>query len=47
MSTLEQEGEIPGETERTSVIAEDVGCGDDGGGNNSTIVTQMRRKPRS
>ncbi|KAJ8422349.1 hypothetical protein Cgig2_015344 [Carnegiea gigantea] len=40
-------GEILGETERTSRDADDVGCGDDGGGNSSSIVTRMRRKPRS
>ncbi|KAJ8432413.1 LOW QUALITY PROTEIN: hypothetical protein Cgig2_013827 [Carnegiea gigantea] len=33
-------GEIPGETERTSPDADDVGCRDDGGGNNSNIVTR-------
>ncbi|KAJ8430891.1 hypothetical protein Cgig2_003884 [Carnegiea gigantea] len=42
-----QEGEILGETERTSADAEDVGRGDDGGGTNLTIVTRMRKKPRS
>ena len=47
VSTPGKEGEIPGETERTGVDAEDVGCGDDGGGNSSTIATQMRRKPQS
>ncbi|KAJ8434227.1 LOW QUALITY PROTEIN: hypothetical protein Cgig2_005906 [Carnegiea gigantea] len=42
-----EDGEIPGETKRTSPDADDVGCGDNGGGNSSNIVTHMRRKPRS
>jgi len=36
VSASEQEGEIPGETKRTSADAEDVGCGDDGGGSRRT-----------
>ncbi|KAJ8423572.1 hypothetical protein Cgig2_013325 [Carnegiea gigantea] len=47
VTTPEQDGEIPGEIERTSSDAGDVGCRDDSGGNNSNIVTHMRRKPQS
>ncbi|KAJ8425387.1 hypothetical protein Cgig2_018476 [Carnegiea gigantea] len=47
VTTSGQDGEIPGETERTSPGADDMGCRDDGGGNSSNIVTRMRRKPKS
>ncbi|KAJ8437855.1 hypothetical protein Cgig2_002989 [Carnegiea gigantea] len=46
VTTPEQDGEIPGESERTSPDADDVGCGDDSGGNSSNIITHIRRKPR-
>jgi len=47
VTTPQQDGEIARETERTSPDVDDVGCGDDGGCNNSNIVTRMKRKPPS
>ncbi|KAJ8425651.1 LOW QUALITY PROTEIN: hypothetical protein Cgig2_011318 [Carnegiea gigantea] len=42
----EEDAQITVETERTSPDTDDVGCGDDGGGKSSNIVTCMRRKAR-
>ncbi|KAJ8429596.1 hypothetical protein Cgig2_008826 [Carnegiea gigantea] len=47
VTTPEQAGELAVDTEWTSPDVDDVGCGDDGGCNNSNIVTRMRRKPWS
>ena len=46
MTIPEKDAQIIAETERTSPDADDVGCGDGGGGKSSNIVTCMRRKPR-
>ncbi|KAJ8427794.1 hypothetical protein Cgig2_032853 [Carnegiea gigantea] len=42
----EKDAQITGETKRTSLDTDDVGCEDDGGGKSSNIVIRIRRKLR-